>query len=94
MKKFSNRYGDTYHWEHVADRTYVFRMTGDSLNWCRFGARENSATVDAANLGFFDPAGGPYIAVGDTVPAVSSETSYDVIASIWTESGQIFVSIE
>jgi hypothetical protein len=59
-----NRYGDEYRFEQVNDNTYT--ILGDLKYW-RFGGREGQNEMDMTDLGFVDPSGGPFIAVGATI---------------------------
>jgi len=61
-----NRYGDEYYWERLNEKEYKFNMTGTSMNYCRFGARD-TGPIDHNDLGMFDPSGGPYVAVGSKI---------------------------
>jgi hypothetical protein len=56
-----NRYGDNYTFEKVNDNTYT--IVGNLKYW-RFGGREGQREMDMTDLGFVDPSGGPFIAVG------------------------------
>lgn len=68
MKKYRNRYGDTYYYESVDDKTFKFVMEGDSMKWCRFGGIEGQQNIDMNDLGMFDPSGGPYVGIGVDLP--------------------------
>ena len=59
-----NRYGTEYEFVNLGNDTYTF--TGDLDHW-RFGGREGVEGVSMDDLGFVDPSGGPFIAVGDEV---------------------------
>jgi hypothetical protein len=59
-----NRYGNEYHFEKVNDNTYT--IVGDLKYW-RFGGREGQREMDMTDLGFVDPSGGPFIAVGAVI---------------------------
>ena len=62
---YKNRYGDEYHWEpYTQENTYVFRMTGTSMEYCRYGGKDGEHGIDINDLGMFDPSGGPYICLG------------------------------
>ena len=38
---YKNRYGDRYRWEpSTLENTYVFRMEGTSLEYCRYGGKK------------------------------------------------------
>ena len=59
-----NRYGTEYEFVNLGNDTYT--ITGDLDHW-RFGGREGVEGVSMDDLGFVDPSGGPFIAVGDEV---------------------------
>jgi len=59
-----NRYGDEYHFEKVDDNTYT--IVGDLKYW-RYGGREGQDRMDMNDLGFVDPSGGPFIALGGEI---------------------------
>lgn len=59
-----NRYGDEYAFNKVNENT--FTIVGDLKYW-RFGGREGQERMDMTNLGFVDPSGGPFIAVGMSI---------------------------
>ena len=67
MKKYVNRYGDSYHFESIEENKLKFVMEGKSLEYCRFGGKENIPGIDYNDLGFFDPSGGPFIEIGTTI---------------------------
>lgn len=56
-----NRYGDEYTFEKVDEKTYT--IVGELKYW-RYGGREGQEQMDLGDLGFVDPSGGPYIALG------------------------------
>ena len=60
-----NRNGDEFHWEKINDNEYKFVMSGTSIEYCRMGGRQGQREMDMNDLGFFDPAGGPFVGVGD-----------------------------
>lgn len=57
-----NRHGEIYHFELVEPN--VYKYVGNT-SYCRMGALEGQDGIDYNNLGFFDPSGGPFVAVGD-----------------------------
>lgn len=59
-----NRYGDEYRFEKISDNTYTIK--GDLKYW-RFGGKEGQSEIDTNDLGFVDPSGGPFIAVGSKI---------------------------
>jgi hypothetical protein len=38
-----------------------------SMNYMRYGGREGQEEIDMNDLGFFDPSGGPYVAIGSKI---------------------------
>ena len=56
-----NRYGNEYTFEKVDEKTYT--IVGELKYW-RYGGREGQEQMDFSDLGFADPRGGPYIALG------------------------------
>ena len=62
-----NRYGDSYHWERLADEKYLFRMEGNSLDYCRVGGELVADGSTFTSIAFFDPSGGPFTQVGDII---------------------------
>ena len=61
---YTNRYRDQYKFVKIDENRYRFEMTGDSMNYGRFGGREGQEGLDPQDLGMFDPSGGPYISIG------------------------------
>jgi hypothetical protein len=59
-----NRYGDEYSFARVDENTYT--IVGN-LNYWRFGGREGQERMDMSDLGFVDPSGGPFIALGANI---------------------------
>jgi hypothetical protein len=59
-----NRYGNEYSYEKIDENTYT--IVGE-LNYWRYGGREGQNEMDFSDLGFVDPSGGPFIAVGSTI---------------------------
>jgi len=62
--EYTNRYNDNYEWVVENETTYRFQMSGDSMNYCRFGGREGDDGLDLTDLEMFDPSGGPYVCLG------------------------------
>jgi hypothetical protein len=82
-----NRYGDEYTFNKVNENT--FTIVGDLKYW-RFGGREGQERMDMTNLGFVDPSGGPFIAVGmsiggRTIKNISAEGDIDGTPNILFE---------
>jgi len=63
---YKNRYGDEYSWIADGD-AYRFEVKGDSMQYCRYGAREGNDKLDITDLVMFDPSGGPYVSLGMTI---------------------------
>lgn len=68
---YRNRYEDAYWWTPYGDDMFLFEMTGDSLEYCRMGGYEGQEALDFSGLRMFDPRGGPYVSVGDTIDGKS-----------------------
>lgn len=64
-KEYVNRYKDTYRFIKQSDTLYTFSMDGSSMNYCRYGGKENQRNIDTNDLGMIDPSGGPYMAVNE-----------------------------
>ena len=78
-----NRYGNEYYFELVSPTTYTIK--GDLSYW-RYGGKPNQAELDFNDLGFVDPSGGPFIAVGSTIEGKS-------VNRIWVKDSQIFFDV-
>lgn len=63
-KKHYNRYNNCYWFEPIGKDLVVLK--GDLTNW-RFGGKAGQVKLDTSDLGFVDPSGGPWLAVGGTV---------------------------
>ena len=59
-----NRHGVEYHFQEISPGVYTIR--GDLRYW-RFGGHEGTSGVDMSDLGFVDPSGGPFIAIGSEI---------------------------
>lgn len=94
-----NRYGVAYNFEHIIQNQYKFVMDEEGLRYCRFGGQEGQDELDMNNLGFFDPAGGPFIQVGSKIyydevaEAENGDGPWKVTHIRSTEDG-IFVEVE
>jgi len=64
--EYTNRYNDKYKWV-PEDGAYRFEMSGDSMHYCRYGGKEGDTELDITDLEMFDPSGGPYVSLGDTI---------------------------
>ena len=59
-----NRHGVEYHFQEISAGVYTIR--GDLKYW-RFGGHEGVSGVDMSDLGFVDPSGGPFLAIGGDI---------------------------
>lgn len=83
MKTYKNRYGDEYWFERRGKD--VLQIMGDLKYW-RYGGKEGTEGVDTDDLGFVDPSGGPYIAVGMQIEGHE-------VKKIWANDGGIFFEV-
>ncbi len=79
-----NRYGDEYWFDQVQPNLYTIK--GDLKYW-RFGGREGQEKIDLNDLGFVDPSGGPWLAVGmsiegRTIKKISASGDLDEVPQI------------
>jgi hypothetical protein len=79
-----NRHGDVYSFEPV--EPHVYKFVG-KLDYCRMGAVEGQQAVDYNNLGFFDPSGGPFVAVGGLL------NGCEIVKIASTETG-IYITVQ
>ena len=66
-KVYKNRYNDKYVFSTLEEGKYLFKMEGDSMNYCRYIGKEGQTGIDRQDLGMFDPSGGPFIGLGTEV---------------------------
>jgi len=62
-----NRYGVEYSYVKYDDNLYRFNMDEGSMNYMRYGGKEDQDGIDPNDLGFFDPSGGPFVSVGGKI---------------------------
>ena len=62
-----NRYGVEYSYVKYDDNLYRFNMAEEEMNYMRMGGREGQEEIDMNDLGFFDPSGGPFVALGSKI---------------------------
>lgn len=79
-----NRYGDEYDFIEVRPNTY--KIVGELSYW-RFGGQEYAENIDTQNLGFVDPAGGPFITGGYKIKERK-------VIRIFTEGDDILFDVE
>ena len=79
-----NRYGETITFDAVGDH-YI--MKGGS--YFRFGGKEGQENIDYNELGFVDPSGGPFIAIGTMLPDVNK-----VVTRIYLDNTNICFEVD
>jgi hypothetical protein len=62
-----NRHGVEYSYVKYDDNLYRFNMDEEHIKYMRFGGKEGQDGIDRTDLGFFDPSGGPFVAVGSEI---------------------------
>ena len=62
-----NRYGVEYSYVKYDDNLYRFNMDEEHIKYMRFGGKEDQDGIDMTDLGFFDPSGGRFVAVGSKI---------------------------
>ena len=62
-----NRHGVEYTFVKYHGNLYRFNMDEESMKYMRFGGKEGQEEIDLNDLGFFDPSGGPFVAIGSKI---------------------------
>ena len=62
-----NRHGVEYTFVKYDDNLYRFNMSEEGMKYSRYGGKEDQEGIDPNDLGFFDPSGGPFVAVGSKI---------------------------
>lgn len=62
-----NRHGVEYCFVKYEDNLYRFNMDEEGMNYMRVGGKEDQEGIDYNDIGFFDPSGGPFVAVGSKI---------------------------
>jgi hypothetical protein len=62
-----NRHGVEYTFVTYDDKLYRFNMSEEGMKYSRYGGKEDQDGIDRTDLGFFDPSGGPFVAVGSKI---------------------------
>jgi hypothetical protein len=62
-----NRHGVEYTFVTYDDKLYRFNMSEEGMKYSRYGGKEDQEGIDPNDLGFFDPSGGPFVAVGSKI---------------------------
>ena len=78
-----NRYGVEYEFKEVSNNTYTIK--GELTHW-RFGGKEGESELNTNDLGFVDPSGGPYVALGNTIHGRK-------ITKIYLDSGELYFDV-
>jgi hypothetical protein len=94
-----NRYGVEYTFVKYDDNLYRFNMAEEEMNYMRMGGREGQEEIDMNDLGFFDPSGGPYVAIGSKIywDEIHEGTNQDplIVTKIMDRGAEgLFVEIE
>ena len=67
----TNRDGGEYIFDCVSEHVFEMVATNERMIWCmshcRFGGKAHAESIDYADLGFIDPAGGPFISPGFSI---------------------------
>jgi hypothetical protein len=73
----SNRYDGEYIFDRVSENVCEFVALNEKMKWCmgycRYGGKEGAQSIDFSDLGFFDPAGGPFISAGFPIPILGKK---------------------
>jgi hypothetical protein len=96
-----NRYGVEYTFVKYDDKLYRFNMSEEGMKYSRYGGKEDQEGIDPNDLGFFDPSGGPFVAVGSKIysdeihnGAKQGSTPLTVIKIIDRGAEGLFVEVE
>lgn len=79
-----NRYGVEYDFVKVSNNVYT--ITGELTHW-RFGGKEGQQHLDANDLGFVDPSGGPFIGLSTLIYGKK-------VINISAKEGKIYFTLE
>jgi hypothetical protein len=67
----TNRYDGEYLFDRVSENVYEFVALNEKMIWCmsycRYGGKEGAQSIDYSDMGFIDPAGGPFIFPGYSI---------------------------
>jgi hypothetical protein len=94
-----NRYGVEYTFVKYDDKLYRFNMSEEGMKYSRYGGKEGQDGIDRTDLGFFDPSGGPFVAVGskiywDEIHEGAKQEPLTVIKIIDRGAEGLFVEVE
>lgn len=79
--EYKNRSGVAYTFEKLSEYEYLFQI--EDFGYGRMGGKEGQEKPDWSDLGMFDPAGGPYIALGTVLD------DQEIVRISWHEDGFI-----
>ena len=88
-----NRDGVEYCFVKYDDNLYRFNMDEEKMKYMRIGSREGQEHIDMNDLGFFDPIGGPFVAVGSKI-YVEGSTPLTVKRIMDRGAEGLFVEVE
>lgn len=73
----TNRDGGDYIFDKVSENVFELIAMNEKMIWCmsycRFGGKEHAESIDYSDLGFIDPAGGPFISPGFPIPILGKK---------------------
>jgi hypothetical protein len=73
----TNRHDGEYIFDRVSESVYEFVALNEKMIWCmgysRLGGKEGAQSIDYSDLGFIDPAGGPFISAGFPIPILGKK---------------------
>ena len=94
-----NRYGVEYTFVKYDDKLYRFNMSEEGMKYSRYGGKEGQDGIDRTDLGFFDPSGGPFVAIGskiywDEIHEGAKQEPLTVIKIMNRSAEGLFVEVE
>ena len=94
-----NRYGVEYTFVKYYDKLYRFNMSEEGMKYSRYGGKEGQDGIDRTDLGFFDPSGGPFVAIGskiywDEIHEGAKQEPLTVIKIMNRSAEGLFVEVE
>jgi hypothetical protein len=94
-----NRYDVEYTFVKYDDKLYRFNMSEEGMKYSRYGGKEGQDGIDMTDLGFFDPSGGPYVAIGSKIywDEIHEGTNQDplIVTKIMDRGAEgLFVEVE
>ncbi|CAB4130007.1 hypothetical protein UFOVP116_223 [uncultured Caudovirales phage] len=92
-----NRDGGEYIFDSVSENVFELVATNERMIWCmsycRFGGKEGAESIDYSDLGFIDPAGGPFISPGFPIP-ISSKKVKKIRIDKYGDNERILFEVE